>query len=107
MAKAKSTKALAIKKPKAKEPFVEVDGVSEQLEPVVETQLPPPNVIWSSEKKEDGSFKFGNPPASPVRIGPDAIEVPDAETQLKGFYSPSARRLVRQINGYKFFQPKG
>lgn len=65
-----------------------------------------PNVIWSSEKKEDDSLKYGNPPAS-VRIGIDSIEVPDADNQLKGFYSQHAARLVRNIPGYKYLKPKG
>lgn len=47
------------------------------------------------------------PPKSPVVIGKDSIPVPDAETQLKGFYSPFAARLVSAINQYKFLKPLG
>jgi hypothetical protein len=59
----------------------------------------PPNTIWADKEKE--------PPKSPVMIGITRIEVPDAESQKAGFYSPFSTRLVRSINGYKFFKPLG
>lgn len=65
-----------------------------------------PNVIWSSEKNEDDTLKFGDPPPF-VRVGMLKIEVPEAAVQLKGFYSEHARLLVQSLNGYKRLQPKG
>lgn len=131
MAKAKAASKKSAAK-KAKEPIVELEGVSIKgsvlsKTPVGKTfsvtpsservadnpasneepkEATPPNVIWSGEKKEDGSLKFGNPPAV-VKVGIRSISVPEAEKQLAGFYSPDARALVRNINGYKFLQPKG
>jgi hypothetical protein len=111
MAKAKksSSSKSAVKRPAAKRAPVkkaeikeaqpaEVEQI-EQPETVSEpTEANPANVIWRGEK---------DPPQSPVKIGPTFIEVPTPDEQRAGFYSPHARRLVRQINGFKFFQPKG
>jgi hypothetical protein len=104
MAKAKTTaqKAPAKKsssKRKAKEPIVEIEA----MEPTEDVTFnapegltePEPNVIWRKDKE---------PPPSPLKIGADLIELPDAETQRAGFYHAHARRLVRQF-GYKFFNP--
>ena len=65
-----------------------------------------PNVIWSSEKNEDGELLHGDPPES-IRVGMIAIELPDAATQLKGFYSPHAALLCQCKSGYKKLVPKG
>lgn len=55
----------------------------------------------------DKEGRLTEPPKSPVRIGRDEIPVPDAETQLKGFYSDHADRLVKAVNQYKFLKPLG
>jgi hypothetical protein len=99
-------------KGKAKEPIELVATLEETLDPtdtfkvdekVIEN---PPNVIWSSEKKEDGSLKHGDPPPF-LKFGMLHIDLPSAEAQLQGFYSQHARILVREKNGFKFFRPKG
>jgi hypothetical protein len=97
------------KPPKVTKNITEAESVVDSAASVEvpKEATPQPNVIWSSEKDADGNPRFGNPPSSPVKIGFDFIEVPDADTQQKGFYSPHARRLVRSVNGFKFLQPKG
>ncbi len=79
---------------------------SQKSEASIQRPINEPNVIWSAEKNEDGSLKFGNPPTR-VRISMTEIAVPAAEEQLKGFYSDHAPRLVSGVPGYKALQPKG
>lgn len=65
---------------------------------------------WVDKPTENDSVgKDKEPPKSPVMIGITAIEVPEAEKQLKGFYlEPAlASRLVRSIKEYKFIKPLG
>lgn len=101
MAKAKSTKPASAKKPKAKEPIVEIDNVIEQTqEPVVENPLPAPNLRYTSDES------FPEPPRQ-VRIGMKVFELPDAATQREGFYHEHAQKLARTIKAYKLIQPKG
>jgi hypothetical protein len=108
-AKTKATKATASENPtKVTENITEAESVAESstsIETPIEA-TPPANVIWSSEKNEDGALKHGEPPSF-VRIGMLKIEVPETAVQLKGFYSEHARLLIRSIGGYKALVPKG
>lgn len=106
MAKAKAT---AAKKPaakgKAQKPIAENVTSSEEPKEATQPEVeeiqsaePAPNIIWLE--------RYGTPPAV-VKVGIRSIPVPEADRQLAGFYSPDARALVRNINGYKFLQSKG
>ena len=71
-----------------------------------QTPPPPPNIIWSSEKNDKGELLHGEPPEA-IRVGMLNIELPDAATQRKGFYSPHAALLTQIKAGYKILKPKG
>lgn len=98
MAKAKSSSS----KRKAKEPIVEIEGVEEMpaSNEEAKSDTPVPNVQYS------GDPKYPAPPKQ-VRIGMKVIQLPDAEMQRQGFYSPFAEKLARTIKAYKLIQPKG
>lgn len=114
MAKAKSTKSSssksAVKKPAAKKaPVKKAEVKAEQppvSQPVEQAEIPvappepAPNLKYSSDEK------FQEPPRR-VRIGMKVIELPEAEVQRAGFYSPHAEKLARTIKAYKLIQPKG
>jgi hypothetical protein len=60
-----------------------------------------PNVRLSKQRTDDAL------PEGLVNIGMIGIEIPNAETQLAGFYSKDASVLINQFPQYKHVQKKG
>jgi hypothetical protein len=74
------------------------------------TAAPPEASVQSEQPKEKPKlrsiiFVGDGEPKKKVRIGMLTIEMPDAETQRKGFETEHARLILTNLRGYKRHNP--
>jgi hypothetical protein len=116
MAKAKAASKKSAAK-KAKEPIVEVEALEPADDVTFEApempKEPAPNIIWRGAGTAPVIVKLGmdviHLPSIEESAPQGTFHTPDDSKQRKGFYLEprTAERLVRQVKGYKRFQPKG
>lgn len=67
-----------------------------------------PNLIFIRKVESKGETVAAEPPAFIVIPVGEKIKLPDAETQLKGFYHERSGEIIRSMpKSYKEFKQKG
>ncbi len=70
-------------------------------------EIPEPNVIFVGKRWTGGEWKTKMPPPF-IITAEKRIDLPDAETQQKGFFHPDAELLIKSFPAdYKQFIKKG
>ncbi|MGA9773930.1 MAG: hypothetical protein WBV94_33170 [Blastocatellia bacterium] len=80
----------------------------ETQEQSVQPEIEQPEVEQAEEKKPKLQriiFVGEGEPKKNIRIGMIIIEMPDAETQRKGFETVYARLILTNLRGYKIHNP--